>query len=401
MSYSLQVAGRSRVVVGRTVEELPRLLPQGRVIVLTDRNVARCRPELFEGCDPICMEPGEEHKTLQTVEEVCRELIRRGADRTTFLLGVGGGIVTDVTGFVASVYMRGVPFGFVSTTLLGCVDASVGGKNGVNLDGYKNMAGVFAQPQFVVCDTSLFATLPLREIRAGLAEAVKAGIIGDEPLFGLIERAGLDGLCADPEAMDKVVVHSVRLKAAVVSRDEREHGERRKLNLGHTFGHAVEKCSREMIHGEAVAVGMAKAAMMDGKTHRVYAMIGDGESQEGQIWEAAQFAGQHKLRNFTGFMDYNNMQIDGLVSDQLDVQPVTTRWESFGFACEVVDGHDVAAIDEAIERSKTAGRPTMIILKTIKGKGAYFAEGKVESHNMPITEDMWKACVEGGDRHVG
>ena len=136
MSYSLQVAGRSRVVVGRTVEELSRLLPQGRVIVLTDRNVARCRPELFEGCDPICMEPGEEHKTLQTVEEVCRELIRRGADRTTFLLGVGGGIVTDVTGFVASVYMRGVPFGFVSTTLLGCVDASVGGKNGVNLDGY-------------------------------------------------------------------------------------------------------------------------------------------------------------------------------------------------------------------------------------------------------------------------
>ena len=262
MSYSLQVAGRSRVVVGRTVEELPRLLPQGRVIVLTDRNVARCRPELFEDCDPICMEPGEEYKTLQTVEAVCRELIRRGADRTTFLLGVGGGIVTDVTGFVASVYMRGVPFGFVSTTLLGCVDASVGGKNGVNLDGYKNMAGVFAQPQFVVCDTSLFATLPLREIRAGLAEAVKAGIIGDEPLFGLIERVGLDGLCADPEAMDKVVVHSVRLKAAVVSRDEREHGERRKLNLGHTFGHAVEKCSREMIHGEAVAVGMAIAARL-------------------------------------------------------------------------------------------------------------------------------------------
>ena len=249
----------------RTVEELPRLLPQGRVVVLTDRNVARCRPELFEDCDPICMEPGEEHKTLQTVEEVCRELIRRGADRTTFLLGVGGGIVTDVTGFVASVYMRGVPFGFVSTTLLGCVDASVGGKNGVNLDGYKNMAGVFAQPQFVVCDTSLFATLPLREIRAGLAEAVKAGIIGDEPLFGLIERVGLDGLCADPEAMDKVVVHSVRLKAAVVSRDEREHGERRKLNLGHTFGHAVEKCSREMIHGEAVAVGMAIAARLSVK----------------------------------------------------------------------------------------------------------------------------------------
>ncbi len=262
MSYSLQVAGRSRVVVGRATEELPRLLPEGGVIVLTDRNVVRCRPELFAGCEPICMEPGEEHKTLQTVEAVCRELIRRGADRTTFLLGVGGGIVTDVTGFVASVYMRGIPFGFVSTTLLGNVDASVGGKNGVNLDGYKNMAGVFAQPQFVVCDTSLFATLPEREIRAGLAEAVKAGIIGDKTLFGLIERNGFAGLCADSEAMDKVVILSVRLKAAIVGRDEREHGERRKLNLGHTFGHAVEKCSREMNHGEAVAVGMVIAARL-------------------------------------------------------------------------------------------------------------------------------------------
>lgn len=262
MSYSLQVAGRSRVVVGRAVEELPGLLPAGRVVVLTDRTVARCRPELFEGCDPICMEPGEEHKTLRTVEAVCRELIRRGADRTTFLLGVGGGIVTDVTGFVASVYMRGIAFGFVSTTLLGCVDASVGGKNGVNVEGYKNMAGIFAQPRFVVCDTSLFGTLPRREIRAGLAEAIKAGIIGDEPLFGLIERSGLDGLCADAEAMDKAVVHAVRLKAAIVGRDEREHGERRKLNLGHTFGHAVEKCSRAMNHGEAVAVGMAIAARL-------------------------------------------------------------------------------------------------------------------------------------------
>lgn len=104
--------------------------------------------------------------------------------------------MTDVTGFAASVYMRGIPFGFVSTTLLGCVDASVGGKNGVNVEGYKNMAGIFAQPRFVVCDTSLFGTLPRREIRAGLAEAVKAGIIGDEPLFGLIERSDSTAWCA-------------------------------------------------------------------------------------------------------------------------------------------------------------------------------------------------------------
>ena len=255
MSYSLQVAGRSRVVVGRAVEELPRLLPQGRVIVLTDRNVARCRPELFEGCDPICMEPGEEHKTLQTVEEVCRELIRRGADRTTFLLGVGGGIVTDVTGFVASVYMRGVPFGFVSTTLLGQVDASVGGKNGVNVDGYKNMAGTFTQPQFVICDPALLRTLPEREFRAGLAEVVKAAIIADADLFGRIERTTFEALRTDTDLLSDAVSAAIRVKADIVERDERESGDRRKLNLGHTLAHAIEKASNRMNHGEAVAVG--------------------------------------------------------------------------------------------------------------------------------------------------
>ena len=255
MSYSLQVAGHSRVVVGRTVEELPRLLPQGRVIVLTDRNVARCRPELFEDCDPICMEPGEEYKTLQTIEAVCRELIRRGADRTTFLLGVGGGIVTDVTGFVASVYMRGVPFGFVSTTLLGQVDASVGGKNGVNVDGYKNMAGTFTQPQFVICDPALLRTLPEREFRAGLAEVVKAAIIADADLFGRIERTTFEALRTDTDLLSDAVSAAIRVKADIVERDERESGDRRKLNLGHTLAHAIEKASNRMNHGEAVAVG--------------------------------------------------------------------------------------------------------------------------------------------------
>ena len=253
----------SRVVIGDAINSLENYLPSDRkVVIVTDPNVHRLYKEIINRYDYCLIGLGEPNKTLGTAGKLYGELLARGADRSTFLVGFGGGIVTDVTGFVASTYMRGLRFGFVATTLLAQVDASVGGKNGVNLDGYKNMAGVFAQPQFVVCDTSLFATLPLREIRAGLAEAVKAGIIGDEPLFRLIERAGLDGLCADPEAMDKVVVHSVRLKAAIVSRDEREHGERRKLNLGHTFGHAVEKCSREMIHGEAVAVGMAIAARL-------------------------------------------------------------------------------------------------------------------------------------------
>ena len=262
MKPAFSVRGRSDVFIGPAAEILPDVLPAGRVVAVSDAAVAELHGRLLAPYETLLVGRGEEHKTLRTVETLCRRLIGMGADRKTFILGVGGGIVTDVAGFAASIYMRGLPFGFVSTTLLGQVDASVGGKNGVNVDGYKNMAGTFTQPRFVVCDPALLRTLPEREFRAGLAEAVKAGIIGDEPLFGLIERAGLDGLCADPETMDKVVVHSVRLKAAVVSRDEREHGERRKLNLGHTFGHAVEKCSREMIHGEAVAVGMAIAARL-------------------------------------------------------------------------------------------------------------------------------------------
>ena len=262
MKPAFNVRQQSEIFIGPLADILSGVLPEGRVVVVSDSTIDRLYHSVLAQYDTVLIGLGESVKTMQTVEMIYRRFIELGVDRSTFVLAVGGGIVTDVAGFAASTYMRGVKFGFVSTTLLGCVDASVGGKNGVNLDGYKNMAGVFAQPQFVVCDTSLFATLPLREIRAGLAEAVKAGIIGDEPLFGLIERAGLDGLCADPETMDKVVVHSVRLKAAVVSRDEREHGERRKLNLGHTFGHAVEKCSREMIHGEAVAVGMAIAARL-------------------------------------------------------------------------------------------------------------------------------------------
>ena len=177
------------------------------------------------------------------VETLCRRLIGLGADRKTFILGVGGGIVTDVAGFAASIYMRGLPFGFVSTTLLGQVDASVGGKNGVNVDGYKNMAGTFTQPRFVVCDPALLRTLPEREFRAGLAEAVKAAVIADAELFARLERLGFDALRGDTAELSAVVSAAVRVKAEIVERDEYEAGDRRKLNLGHTLGHAIEKCS--------------------------------------------------------------------------------------------------------------------------------------------------------------
>lgn len=251
----------SQVIFGSAATLLGGLIPEGtRVIAIADANIDRCHGELLEAYEKIIIGQGESVKTLHTVEELLRELVAREADRSTFLLGVGGGIVTDVTGFVASIYMRGVHFGFVPTTLLAQVDASVGGKNGVNLDGYKNMVGCFNQPDFVVCDSSLLASLPDREFRAGLSEMIKAAVIGDEELFEMFENHTFEAFRDDAELLSRAIERSVRVKAAIVERDEREAGERRLLNLGHTIGHAIEKSSRQMLHGEAVAAGMAVVA---------------------------------------------------------------------------------------------------------------------------------------------
>ncbi|MCP4664736.1 MAG: 3-dehydroquinate synthase, partial [Deltaproteobacteria bacterium] len=167
-------------------------------------------------------------------------------------------------GFVASVYMRGVRFGFVSTTLLSQVDASVGGKNGVNFRGYKNMVGVFSQPEFVICDTDLLGTLPEREIRCGLAEVVKHAAIADPDLFSYLEKNAEKALLLDAGVIEKLVYASVVIKSSVVNRDEREKGERMKLNFGHTLGHAIERVAG-VPHGEAVSVGMAAAAELSKK----------------------------------------------------------------------------------------------------------------------------------------
>jgi len=255
--------GHSRIYVGSAVDLLPRLLPAGvRVAAITDANIDRRHHELLTRYEYHLIGTGETVKTLRTVEELYRRFIASGVDRSTFVLGIGGGIVTDIAGFVASTYMRGLRFGFVSTTLLGQVDASVGGKNGVNVDGYKNMAGTFSQPEFVICDASLLASLPVREFRSGLAEAVKAGIIADPELFALLEQTSVEELRRDTKLLERVVAAAIRVKAGIVERDERESGERRKLNLGHTLGHAIEKCSSKMNHGEAVAVGTALMARL-------------------------------------------------------------------------------------------------------------------------------------------
>jgi 3-dehydroquinate synthase len=187
-----------------------------------------------------------------------------GADRGSFIVGIGGGIVCDVAGFVASTYMRGVRFGFVSTTLLSQVDASVGGKNGVNFGGYKNIVGVFSQPEFVICDPNLLSTLPAREFQCGFAEVVKHGAIADEDLFVYLEQNWSRALEHDPQVIEKVVYDSAIIKSTVVNRDATEQGERRKLNFGHTLGHGIEKVL-QVPHGEAVSAGMVLASQLSVK----------------------------------------------------------------------------------------------------------------------------------------
>ena len=204
---------------------------------------------------------GESHKRLSSVESLAQQLSLAGADRDSILLAFGGGVIGDVTGFLAAIYMRGIRYVGLPTTLLAQVDSSLGGKTGVNLLAGKNLIGAFHHPLAVFSDIDLLATLPAAELRAGLQEAIKAGIIRNAKLFRYMEQNAASILSADPVALARVVTASVRVKAEVVSQDEKESGLRMVLNFGHTIGHAIEAATRyrKLLHGEAVAWGMIAA----------------------------------------------------------------------------------------------------------------------------------------------
>ncbi|MFI3331624.1 MAG: 3-dehydroquinate synthase [Rikenellaceae bacterium] len=250
----------SKVCIGDVIQELDSYLPDNKIVVITDSNLHRLYRPLIEKYEYIVIGLGETNKTLLTIDEIYNQLIEMGVDRHSYIVGIGGGIVTDITGFVASTYMRGLGFGFVATSLLAQVDASVGGKNGCNVGGYKNMVGTFNQPDFVLCDTSMLSTLPEREVKAGISEIIKAGIIADKNLFEKFENTSFAELYSNKEILREVITDSVKVKARVVEMDEKEMGERKKLNLGHTFAHAVEKSTSDFLHGEAVAIGMVMAS---------------------------------------------------------------------------------------------------------------------------------------------
>lgn len=254
-------SGSSQILVGERLENLPRYLPQDKTVLITDTHVKELYGDLFPVKDIVEIGCGEGIKNLDTVRRLYERLIDLEVDRSSFIVGVGGGVVCDVVGFVAATYMRGVRFGFVSTTLLSQVDASVGGKNGVNLGGYKNMIGVFCQPEFVICDLAMLNTLPTKEIHCGMGEIVKHAVISNVGMFEFLEKNYNGAVAMDLQVIEKLVYQSVMIKSDVVNRDEKEAGQRRVLNFGHTFGHGIEKTT-ELSHGEAVAVGMVLAGAL-------------------------------------------------------------------------------------------------------------------------------------------
>lgn len=252
-------AGKSMMVTGPLSVLLKEYLPEARIFIITDDNVRRLYGEAFPQATVLSIIPGEQSKTVSVIEDLCHRLISAGADRHSFILGFGGGVVCDLSGVVASLYMRGVRHGFVSTTLLSQVDASIGGKNGVNLGLYKNIIGTFKQPEFVICDQEMLASLPEEEYISGVGELIKHAVIRDRNLFFEISENLQKLLDRDPEYLEDIIFRSVKVKARIVASDPHERGLRMMLNFGHTFGHPLEMTSG-LLHGIAVMKGMAVAS---------------------------------------------------------------------------------------------------------------------------------------------
>jgi 3-dehydroquinate synthase len=271
----------SAVVERGVLAEALRYVPakSGKVFVVTTSDVWRHQGgALAEGLAGLRYEVlelpgGEDQKRLAPVEVLAEEMVARGGDRSSLVIAFGGGIVNDMGGFLAAIFMRGIPVIQVPTTLLAQVDASIGGKTGVNLVSGKNLVGAFHQPLAVLIDPTLLGTLPEREYRAGLWEIVKAGIIRDAGLFRYLVEHSAAVLAREPEAVDRIIADSVRMKAEVVSADETEKNLRSILNFGHTFGHALEAETgyTRFLHGEAVAWGMRAATWLAERTGRLSA----------------------------------------------------------------------------------------------------------------------------------
>jgi len=239
---------KTKIMLDQKLFNLGKVLKKEKhVIIITDTTVKRLYGKRFPKGDVIVIREGEDIKDMGTVYYIFKKMLDLGADRESFIVGIGGGIVCDIAGFVATIYMRGVHFGFVPTTLLAQVDASLGGKNGVNFEHYKNIVGAISQSEFVYYDFSVLKTLPEKELKSGYVEAVKHSIISGKPL--------------NKKSIKDVVRDSIKTKLDIVKDDVSDHHKRRLLNLGHTLGHAIETVTKGKVsHGTAVSAGICFSA---------------------------------------------------------------------------------------------------------------------------------------------
>ena len=240
---------------------LEKLVDKKHAAIITDANIFKTFKKKFDGWNVIVIKAGEEFKVQETVDMIVNKLIAMEADRKTYLIGVGGGVITDMTGYVGSVYMRGIKYGFVPTSVLSMVDASIGGKNGIDVGAYKNLIGTINQPDFLLYDVSFLKSLPQHEWASGFAEIIKHACIKNVAMFKELEKNKLSHYQKNKTALLKLIQKNALLKSEVTQKDEFEAGERQLLNFGHTLGHAIEKIYA-LSHGQAIAIGMVIACII-------------------------------------------------------------------------------------------------------------------------------------------
>lgn len=236
-------------------------LQKDKTIFITDENIYAAHTEKFSGWQSIVIKAGEDYKNQQAVDLIINQLINLHADRQTFIVGVGGGVITDIAGFVASVYMRGIKFAFVPTSILAMVDACIGGKNGIDVGVYKNLVGVINHPEFLLYDYSFLETLPDEEWINGFAEIIKHACIKDAEMFTFLEQYSIMKFQSSLKETAAIIRKNVEIKYNIVANDEKEKGERKLLNFGHTIGHAIENTSK-LPHGHAISIGMIAACQI-------------------------------------------------------------------------------------------------------------------------------------------
>lgn len=247
-----------------TISQLKKIVDINAAIIITDENIFKAHAEKFRNWNTIVLRAGEQYKVQATVDSIIEQMLALEADRKTTLIGIGGGVITDITGYVASIYMRGIPFGFIPTSVLAMVDASIGGKNGIDVGVYKNMVGIIRQPSFILHDLKLLDTLLLSEWQNGFAEIIKHAAIKDAVMFAELENSSLEEYKKNKKKMASLIYRNALIKIKVVQKDEFEKADRKLLNYGHTLGHALEN-QYELSHGQAISIGMTYAAEISAK----------------------------------------------------------------------------------------------------------------------------------------